>query len=150
MYFGKRIVFDRPDEQLVGSINGLKASDIEERWARGVAKLPEWSYQFRARISPLTHKVTSVMRNLPGELELDFLMAKGTTVLPILIDGEIGHFYSAWQRDVDEKKTIAINQAMTSYKALPAIRVPQRKDELWRLSSQEYTDKLVKDILMQF
>lgn len=150
MYFEKRIVFDRPDEQLSGFIGELKASDIEERWAKGVAKLPEWSYQFRARISPLTHKVTSVMRNLPGELEIDFLMVRGSTVLPVLIDGIIGHHYAAWQKDVDEKKTIAINQAMRGYGALPAIRVPARKDEIWRLSSQEHADNLAKEILMQY
>jgi len=146
-WFGARIVFDNEKEYLTGVVQNKKASDIEERWARAVAKIPDWGYSFRERISPLTHKVTSVMRNLPGELEIDFLMYRGTTILPILLDGEIGHFYTAWQKAVDEGKLSAINQALKSYGAQPALRLPTNKNDLWRLATQDSADALAKEVL---
>lgn len=146
-YFGSRIVFDNLGETLSGIVQGKSASDIEERFFRALAKLPDWSATFRQRISPLTHKVSGVIRNLPGELEIDALCTRGNTVLPILIQGEIGHFYAAWQRTVDEQKKSAIDQAMRSYNAIPALWLPSNKDDLWRLGNQASADIYVKEVL---
>lgn len=142
----KRILFEN-DEPLAGTVQGKKASDIEERWARACSKLPDWSYSFRIRINPLSGQLTEVMMNLPGELEIDFLMQRGSTILPILIQGEIGHFYTAWQATTDEMKQAGINNALRAYSAQPALPVPRTKDELWRLSKQEYADALAREIL---
>jgi len=147
-WFGRRVIFDDPSETLTGTVQGKKASDIEERWARAVQKLPDWSYGFRQRISPLTHKVSGLIRNLPLELEIDFLMQRGEQIIPILIQGEIGHFYAAWQRTVDEQKKVAIDQALQAYNAQPTLWIPSNTNDLWRLSTQAFADQYAREILV--
>lgn len=143
----KRIIFDRLDEELTGFIGEKKASDIEERWSRAVEKIPEWSYQFQARISPIFHTVGVRKLNLPGEVEIDFLMKRGKTLLPVMIDGEIAHFYTAWQKSVDDDKTAIINNALRALNAQPVIRLPANKYDLWRLATQEAADQYAREIL---
>jgi len=144
----KRIIFWNEKEVLSGVVQNKKASDIEERFARALAKIPGWTYLFRERISPLTHQLTSLIRNLPGELEIDFLLQQGETIIPVLIQGEIGHFYAAWQRTQDEDKIAAIDKALRAYGALPTVQIPQNRNDLWKLSNQEYTDRTVRELLL--
>jgi hypothetical protein len=146
----KRIVFNNPEEVLTHKVNGKKASDMEERFARAVYKLGDWQYEFRYRISPLSHRVSEVIRNLPGELEIDFICVRGGTVVPVLVQGEIGHFYAAWQQAFDEAKEAAINEAMRAYHAAPVIKVPENKHDLYKLSTQAFADKTVRDVLSQY
>lgn len=142
----KRILFF--DDTLSGQVRGKKASDIEERFARAVDKLPEWGYSFRLRISPLTHRVSGIIQNLPGEVEIDFLLYRGSTLLPIQIQGEIGHFYTAWQSVVDDEKEETINGVMRAYGAQPVLLVPEKREDLWRLANQENADQLAREILL--
>ena len=88
----KRSMYRNKDEALTGAVQGKKASDIEERSARAIDEIPDWSYTFLVRISPLTGRLTQTFRNLAGEYEIDFMASRGNELLPILIDGEVSHF----------------------------------------------------------
>lgn len=138
----RRIVFPNPTEELTGLVQNKKASDLEERFARAMNKLPDWGYTFRVRINPITHRLSQRFTNLAGELEIDFLARRGTTLLPILVDGEVGHYLAAWMKDLDAEKKDNIDRYMRSYGAMPSIRV-----EFWRLANQEMTDQYVRQLL---
>ena len=144
----KRIIFDNLDENLTHVVQGKKASDLEERFAKAVDRLSDWTYEFRVRINPLSHKLTSAVTNLPEELEIDFLCIRGATMIPILIQGEIGHFHTAWQRAIDEQKEASINSVMRNYHALPVMKVPERNIDLWRLATQDGANRLAMEILL--
>ena len=97
-------------EVLVGTIQGKKASDLEERFSRALDKrgIP---YAFRKRItSPFVgeRKLTNAMASLPGEVEVDFLVG-GTQVTPVMVQGEIAHFKTKWQAEIDKEKNYQIN-----------------------------------------
>ena len=98
----KRNLYVNEKENLTGMVQNKKASDIEERSARAISKIPDWDYTFLVRISPLTGKLTQTFRNLPGEFEIDFLCQRGSELFPILIDGEVSHFLATWQKLQDE------------------------------------------------
>lgn len=112
-------------EQFSGSVQGLKASDLEERFSHSWDKLSV-GYDFRQRISPLMYGTRQFERkftNLPGELEIDFLTYL-EQVTPVLVDGEISHFYTPQQKLVDIEKTAAINDFGKSQGWAEAVRVP--------------------------
>jgi hypothetical protein len=139
----KRILYHNPEEFLSGIVEGMKASDIEERSARAIDKLPDWRYSFRLRISPLTGRLTGNVRNIAGEFEIDFLCNRGDSLWPILIDGEISHFKSGWQKLEDEYRTDTINAALKKYGALPVKRV-----EYWHLATQRQADRYFRELLV--
>jgi hypothetical protein len=120
----KRTMYRNKDEQLTGVVQEKKASDIEERSARAMDKIPEWSYTFLIRVSPLTGRLTQTFRNLAGEYEIDFIAQRGNELVPILIDGEVSHFLAQWQKIQDEEREAVINKALSKYGARPAVRVP--------------------------
>ena len=139
----KRDLYDNKGETLTGMVQGKRASDIEERSARAIDKIEGWSYQFRVRISPLTHSLTSQVRNLPGEYEIDFLCFRGSEMLPILIDGEVSHFLAEWQKLQDEVREAVINDTLSKYGALPVVRV-----EFWHLDTQSHANTYFRELLL--
>src|SRR3990167_3678026 len=141
--FPKRDMYNNDDEVLTKLVQDKKASDLEERSARGIDKLPDWSYVFRIRISPLTGQLTQVFRNIPGEYEIDFLCMRGSEMRPILIDGEVSHFLARWQRAVDIEREIVINRALKPYGAHPVQRI-----EYWKLSTQQQADRVFREVLL--
>jgi hypothetical protein len=107
------------DEFFTGQVKGLPASDIEERSAnyldrRGV------DYEFRP--------VYVAGRNLPGSVELDFLVYIGDVMQPVQIDGEFAHF-TANQRAEDRTKDAYLNDQLRGSGAFPVIRIPQKRGE---------------------
>ena len=139
----KRNLFENTDEVLTGVIQEKKASDIEERSARAMDKIPEWNYTFLVRISPLTGQLTQTFRNLPGEYEIDFLAVRGNEMASILIDGEVSHFLAQWQKIQDEEREAVINSVLKKYGARPVARVPY-----YELDTQSRADRLFRELLL--
>lgn len=113
--FGKPSV-QKQDEFLSGYINGMKATDIEERFARALNKDKRIDgFIFRMPImSP---------RHMAGQIELDFLAQSGPHYYPVQIDGAYAHKNIGKQQD-DAKKDILINEYLRkTYNALPIIRI---------------------------
>lgn len=137
-----RLIFPSEAEALTGIVQNKKASDLEERTARSLDKLPDWSYNFRVRINPITHRLSQAFTNLKGELEIDFLVQRGRKIIPILVDGEISHYMASWQRVVDEQKTAEINLHMRKYGAQEAVRVPY-----WIVANQDMADAYYRELL---
>ena len=130
-------------ETLTGRIQGKAASDIEERMARAFDKL-KIQYEFRARITSTAvgaQRLTSTMANLPGELEIDHLLYT-EQITPVLIDGEIAHFMTQYQRIQDIAKTALINAYGEGQGWHPVIRVP-----FTEIRSQEAADSVARRIL---
>ena len=138
-----RIFFFNPDEELTKQVQGKRASDIEERSARALDKLPEWSYVFQVAINPITGYLSPEKTHLVNEVEIDFWAVRGNEYKAILPDGEIGHFMALWQRSVDEEKTERINEFMKKIGQGEAIRVP-----FWKLTDQETADKFYRELLL--
>lgn len=130
-------------EVFVGQIQGEKSSDIEERFQRGLDKL-ELNYDFRVRVTSAAlgiQKLTHVFANVEGEAEIDFLVeARGETT-PIMIDGQIGHFFTPYQADHDRQKTIVVDNFGKTQNWRPTVRVP-----FWQLIDQNYADRTVRDL----
>ena len=139
----KRSLFRNVGETLLGMVQDQKASDLEERSARAIDKLSDWSYTFRIRISPLTNRLTTNVRNIRGEYEIDFLCSRGEQLWPIMIDGEISHFMTEWQREQDDIRETTINAALESYGATPVKRVP-----FWELDTQKRADRYFRELLV--
>lgn len=147
---GQRIVRDKlgarldrrvSDEGFIGVVQGLKASDLEERFSRSLAKL-EYPFEFRYRISsPLTgtQRLTRQFLNETGEVEIDFLVYT-SGIIPVFIDGEIGHFFTPYQADKDADKTNVTNDFGARAGWFPAVRIPY-----WRLQDQEMSDRTVRE-----
>ena len=138
----KRNMYDNKDEVLTGIVQEKDASDIEERGARAVDKLLDWTYTFRIRISPLTGRLTENFQNIAREYEIDLLCQRGYELLPVLIDGEVSHFLADWQKYVDEEREDVINKALKKYGALPVVRVPY-----WQLADQRLADTTFRELL---
>lgn len=139
----KRNLYQNDNEVLTGVVQNKKASDLEERTARALDKIPDWDYTFLVRISPLTGRLTQAFRNLPGEFEIDFLAQRGHGLFPILIDGEVSHFLASWQKLQDEIRETTINEALKIYGARPVQRVP-----FYELPDQEHADRYFRELLL--
>lgn len=139
----KRDIFKNDDEVLTGEVQLKPASDIEERSARAIDKIPDWNYTFLVRISPLTGQLTQAFRNLPGEFEIDFLAARGDELQPIMIDGEVSHFLAQWQKVRDEIREATINKVLKKYGARPVVRVP-----FYELDTQQRADRYFRNLLI--
>jgi len=138
-----RVFYFNADEELTGQVQEQDASDIEERSARAIDKLPEWEYAFRLRINPITGNLSAEHTNLTGEVEIDFFGQRGNEYKAILVDGEISHFYALWQRAADEEKTEKINAFMKRIGQGEAIRIP-----FWQLADQDTADRTIRNLLM--
>jgi len=138
-----RVFFSNPKEELTGTVQDKRASDIEERSARAISKLPEWSYVFQVAINPITGYLSTEKTHLVNEVEIDFWAMRGNEYKAILPDGEIGHFMALWQRAHDEEKTERINAYMKRIGQGEAIRVP-----FWKLDTQDHADQFYKELLL--
>ena len=121
-------------EGLTGLINGWKASDIEERFARALDNNPRVTgYSFREAV------ISS--RNLPGQLEVDFVVQTGPVIHPIQVDGEYAH-KGISKHTSDAGKDALVNEYYKPYGAMPVIRIDGAK-----LFNQDAADFLVKGLL---
>lgn len=136
-----------PEEGLTGKVMGMSASDLEERTARAIVKVPDWGFLFRQRLSPLTHQLSGRLTNIAGEIEIDFICTKGSLIQPIMIQGEYSHFKAPWQEEEDLIKIEAVDMFLKAYNAKPTLRVPDRKEDLYKLTTQDWADKTIRDIL---
>lgn len=132
------------EEQLTGTVKGLTASDIEERMANAFDTL-KIGFYFRPRISSDLYgsrrlMTSSQFQNLPGEVELDFL-PDTLPIRPVLIDGEISHFRTYWQRDEDQVKTDIINEFGKTNGWGEVVRVPYVD-----ILTPEATEKVAREI----
>lgn len=128
------IKHEKDDEQLTGAIGGNEASDIEERFARALYK--------DARVSGFSFREPVISaRNLPGQLEVDFLVQSGPELYPIQVDGEYAHKGISKAQD-DARKDALVNEY---YKQYGAHLVKRIDGEL--LQNQEDADRLVRSLL---
>lgn len=127
---GKAIRFNE-SENLTGYINGMDASDIEERFARALDREQIKTYEFRV---PMV-----AGRWMPGEVEVDFMVWHAGQYQPVQIDGMFAHKASS-QRALDAAKDAILNQYLEG-QALPVIRI---NGDL--LDNQDEADKIVKEM----
>jgi hypothetical protein len=121
-------------EVLSGQIQGQAASDIEERCARALDKDDRiFGYTFREAVIS--------RRNLPGQLEVDFVVYSGSLIYPIQVDGEFAH-KGTGKKAEDALKDAMVNNYFKQYGAQPVLRIDGDK-----LADQSSADKLVKELL---
>ena len=123
-------------ETFTRELQGMKASDIEERSARSLDRR-NISYDFRsAFIAP---------RNVQGEVELDFMVYIGNVMQPVQIDGEFAHL-TQQQKQEDRVKDAILNERLRRDGAYPVIRIPQRYLETQEQSNRTWDRVLAGDI----
>ena len=118
-------------QPLTGFVNGVRASDLEERFARGLSRAGlHFKFQY-----PVI-----VVGCLPGvEKHVDFLVEKGY-FYPIEIDGLIAHHTTA-QKGKDLVREVLLNQEFIRR----GIHTIQRV-KWWQLETQEMADRIVRDL----
>lgn len=121
-------------EYLSGFIFGQKASDIEERFARALNREKRVK-EFRFR-EPIINS-----RNLPGQLEVDFIATAGASVYVFQVDGEMAHKGYGKKQD-DARKDVLVNEFMKRYNAFPVKRIPGEA-----LATQEQADQTVRELI---
>lgn len=117
------------DEQLTGFVNGERASDLEERFARAL-RAEKIDFSFQVQFS------TAV--SLVGEDKVvDFVVNNGLQ-FPVDINGSIGHTSSA-QRGKDAVREALLNEVF-SYKGMQPLQV------VWwyELDNQQEANAVVK------
>jgi hypothetical protein len=121
-------------EGLTGLVQGMKASDLEERFARAMAKDNRvMGYTFRqAVIAP---------RNMPGQLEVDFVVQVGPIIRPIQIDGDFTHKGDN-KKQSDKVKDILVDNYFHKFGYQPVQRINGNF-----LSTQKDADRLVREVL---
>lgn len=141
--YGQTVIRTGEKEVLTGIVQGMKASDLEERVARALGRL-EIPFQFRARISSAAlgqRRLTTKFANIRGEIEVDMLCQRDGLVTPIFVDGQIAHYFTPYQAEVDKTKTDATNEFGARLGWKPSVRLP-----FWRLTSQDLADRTVRNI----
>lgn len=131
-------------EVLTGQVQGMDASDLEERVARALDKL-EISYGFRERITSDaigSRQLTQRFANVKGEVEIDMLCDVGGQMVPVFVDGQISHYFTPYQADKDKEKTDITNEFGRQFGWREAIRLP-----FWDLQTQDMTDRTVRNAL---
>ena len=126
-------------------VQGMKASDLEERAARAIDKL-EIGYEFRVRLTSEflgARRLTREFNNMRGEIEMDFLLEKDTRVYPIFIDGQISHYWTEAQADADKVKTNAVNEFGRQFGWHEAVRIP-----FWKLDNQDMADRTIRELFL--
>ena len=118
-------------EVFVGEIQGMPSSDIEERFARSLDRR-QMNYDFR------TAYVAG--RNLPSEIELDFMVYIGGISYPFQIDGAFAH-KNASQKSEDAAKDAILDDRLRGTGAFPVRRISGEK-----LETQEMSDAVVKEL----
>lgn len=143
--YGESVIRPSHREVLTGQINGMKASDLEERVGRALDKL-EIPFQFRVRITAEalgSQHLTSHFANTRGEAEIDMLCNHLGQTVPIFVDGQISHFFSATQAEKDKEKTEITDTFGKRFGWKESVRVP-----FWKLIDQEMADRTIRDIFI--
>lgn len=143
--YGETILRPGRQEILTGAVDGMKASDLEERVYRALAKL-EIPSQFRVRITSEAlgmQRLTRQFANIRGEVEIDFLCDRGGLTYPIFVDGQIAHFFTPYQADADREKANIANDFGRAFGWHESIRLP-----FWQLLDQDMTDRTVRNIFV--
>lgn len=135
----RRLRSQKPKETFTKVIQGKKASDLEERFARALDKLG-YGYTFRYQISQFGGSENLV--NTTGTVEVDFLVSKNGLLQPVQVDGEIAHYKAAWQREKDAQKDLKANEFFQQYGALPLVRIP-----FWDLDTQDRANLVTKRLM---
>lgn len=118
-------------EVLTKLVQGKKATDIEERLARALDR-KGIAFQFQ------TNYIAGM--NLPGEIQLDFLVFQEGLYYPIQVQGEYAH-QNATQKARDRDRDAILNKRLSGL-AQPVARVPS--DELrYDLTTQDSADDFV-------
>lgn len=141
---GQSVLRVGSQEVLSGQVQGMKASDLEERVSRSLDKL-EVPFEFRVRLtSPMLGAVrlTHNFANIKGEIEVDMLCDQGGEVTPIFVDGQISHFFTPYQANEDKEKADVVNEFGKMFGWNEAVRIP-----FWKLMDQDMTDRTVRDAL---
>lgn len=132
-------------EVLSGQVGGMKASDLEERFARSMGRL-EVGFEFRVRLTTDAlgdRELTRQFANLRGEVEMDFL-PNDEPFPPIFIDGQISHYLTAWQAEQDKLKTDVVDEFFRRVGGRkPAVRIP-----FWKLLDQDMSDRTAREIFL--
>lgn len=135
---------EREAERLEGVVQGKRASDIEERYARSLDKNPRVDgYDF------IVHEITGA--NLPGEAQLDFLVYSGGQQFAVQVDGAFAH-KTAEQKQHDAVQDTRLSEALKDQIAAPApvaglalngliARIPG-----WMLATQASADQLAQEM----
>ncbi len=124
-----RLKRSAPAENLSGWVNGMEASDIEERFSKALRRIRK-DFNFRVNFR------TAV--SVPGEdKEIDFLVDRGGQFQAVEVDGEIGHKTSS-QQGKDQLREILLNEALERQNILPIMRVPW-----WQLDTQDKANDFV-------
>ena len=133
--FGQ-IQVQRTDEGLTGYVDGAAASDIEERFSRSLRGNSEVTgYKFREPvISP---------RNLPGQLEVDYVVEVNGTVYAFQLDGDFAHKGIGKKMDDARKDELVNAYLKQKYNAMPVKRIPGDQ-----LQTQDDTDRMLKELLL--
>lgn len=132
-------------EQLTGTVAGMKASDLEERVARAMDTL-DVRYDFRVRISSQAlgeQRLTRRFESVRGEIEMDFLAERDGRVTPVFVDGSISHFFTPYQAEQDKLKTDIANRFGEAFGWREAVRIP-----FWKLVDQDMANRTVRDIFI--
>jgi hypothetical protein len=143
--YGHTVMRTGDQEVLSGEINGDKASDLEERSARSMSKM-NIPIEFRVRITSEAlgnQRLTKSRANIKGEIEIDFLAEYNGQVTPIFVDGEIAHFMTPHQADIDKQKADLANEFGERFGWRPAVRVP-----FWKLIDQDMADRTYREIFL--
>ncbi len=122
-----------PREVLSGYVYGMKASDIEERFARALSK--------NRRIDKFEFRVPVIQgRGLSGFLEVDFIVVAQGRMHPLQIDGEYSHKNTSKKMD-DLQRDILVNEFLRRYNAMPVKRINGRE-----LDDQDMANLAVKEL----
>lgn len=125
-----RVQRPKEDEGLTGYVQGFKASDIEERFARALSKNKRVdSYEFQLQYY--------AGKNIPGEIRLDFMVHSGFDY-PVMIDGEYAH-KSADAKAHDQMQRERLDMILLGTGALPTQAVDGTL-----LQTQEEADAVVR------
>jgi len=128
---------DRPnaddDPPLTGWVNGYKASDIEERFARG-CRDNQVDFGFKVRLA--------VLSSLIGDKkEIDFII-----YLPVPqtvdVDGEFAHKTSEQTGEDQLRDALLNNELIELHYQIPHLRVPW-----YKLSDQDKADETIRRIV---
>lgn len=120
----------QPDDPnpLTGYVNGIKATNIEERFARALRQR-DLHFRFQVRFPTAT--------SLPGhERIVDFVIYYGLRY-PVEVDGEMSHSTSA-QLGADAVREALLNEVFR-WKGMP----PLRRVKWWQLETQVMADAAV-------
>lgn len=121
----------RDAEQLTGAVNGMRASDLEERFSRSLEKF-DVSYYFRIPIGDIGQ---------PGWKELDFLIFSTVGVFAIQID-DIEFVHKGTQTTEDAITDIIIMEKLKQYGIREITHITSD-----RLATQALSDSVVRSLI---